>query len=281
MGPFKSREPFYIIALVILVGSIFWLLREQGTANEFANAQFLVESKRVIDQDLANVDKQLEWIKKGKDTAFTVRATTLRNQIETIKKELDGATSDDQQISLKLKLTALQKEIDLLNVEYENYQESIVDNMIEVIDAKDKSYNELFAKFLKTKTELSELKNDTERLNDTKIVSSIHYTVSAYTRKNSETKKARYTTYLKLNLKINADSVLAFQTVNVQVIDPLGINIARPGEQIDFRNPNTYPEYKFTPKEGATFRAGVYRVRLFQDPYKFEIVHTVSLNSKW
>jgi hypothetical protein len=277
----SKREPIYIVAIVILIITVFWVINRQRLENEAANAQFLVESKKVISQDLSDINFQLEQIKKNKDTAFSNKAESLKQEIESIKRELDGNTSDEQQIKLKNRLTQLQNQIQSLNSEYQNYQQSIVTNMIDVIEVKDKQLDEVYQKFINTKAELSELKKELGKLNEKKIVSSIHFTVIAYNKKNYETKKSRYTSYLQLNLKVNgADSLLAFNDIYLQVIDPLGKNIARPGEKLSLKDPNAYPSYKFMPPEGQSFRSGVYRVRLFEEANKFELIHTISLNSK-
>src|SRR5687767_7105950 len=118
LGKLKNREPIYIGAIILLVIAFFWILNKQRTENEAASVQFLMESKKVIDQDLTDVNRQLEQLKKAKDTLFSNKAETLRDEIEAIKKELDQGPSDEQQLKLKSRLTVLQQQIQSLNAEY-------------------------------------------------------------------------------------------------------------------------------------------------------------------
>lgn len=130
----SSREFIYLpVIFVLIIGLIFISLKTRVP-------QVSAEQKDSLTNTFILIDDELENLAQSGDSITIQKVKQVHEQIDDIKSKLSepGVTVDEKNI-LKKKLTTLK-------TEYQNYQNTIMENMLTLIDQKDSEIDQLSAK---------------------------------------------------------------------------------------------------------------------------------------
>lgn len=130
----SSREFIYLpVIFLLIIGLIFISLKSKVP-------QVSAEQKDSLTNTFILIDDELENLAASGDSSTIEKVKQVHAQIDDIKSKLSepGVSVDEKNI-LKKKLTTLK-------TEYQNYQNTIMENMLTLIDQKDSEIDQLTAK---------------------------------------------------------------------------------------------------------------------------------------
>jgi hypothetical protein len=263
----SSREFLYLPTIFLLIiGLIFFTVRS-------STPKVSDEQKDSLANTFISIDDELENLASTGDSVTIEKVKHVRTQIDEVKSKLSepGVSVDEKNI-LKRKLTTLK-------TEYQNYQNTIMENMLTLIDQKDLEIDELSVKVKDLTDQLEASKNRRPEVVSKGKVSAISLSVLALNKKNTETFKSRYVNGLKVSLQFNGTTTdLGFDALKLEVTDPQGKIITSENDKINIHElPATIvlkPTFKYL------FKPGRYTIKAYDKTSSFEVNQVITLNNK-
>lgn len=236
-------------------------------------------NKKMLSEHFDEIYESVDNLQAHRDTSIANKATVVKTKIEDLKSKLSNKNISD------FEKEKLRKELVKVKKEFDDYQSSIMFNMIDMIDAKDNEITLLNNKMTRVQKQLENCSggNTTlikHKIHTQKVIAALNMSVMPVNRKNQQTYKARNTVGFICDFRISGDlEDLGFNHINIIVIDYKGDIISTKEDNIDINTKEF--SYFFEPDKNYNFKSGKYTVKATNDKSEFESIFSFTLSNKF
>jgi hypothetical protein len=271
---FGLKDILYLTIILSLCGYIYFLFQlDKNLKSE------IVSNNKLLSQHFEEITTSVENLQSHKDSSIATKATEVKAKIDDLKEKLSNKNISD------FEKETLRKELVKVKKEFDEYQSSIMFNMIDMIDAKDNEITLLNNKMVRVQKQLENCSGGnttliTHKVHNQKIIAALSLNVMPVNRKGGQTYKARNVAGLQCEFRISGDlQDVGFNHINLVVIDSNGKTISSEKDTININSKDF--TFFFTCPAEYHFKSGKYTVKATNERSEFEAIYSFTLSGKF